>query len=440
MGGRSKSEVISGSGVINGKDGIVMERTPAIQRDTHDHGEGASEESDGTLGTLGGGISKEGIGTSEGIKQHDLDSLFGEHSDLTKEQEDNEDTVLKNVILGGYEDELLNANKEWNKERTEGNIVDKNLVDGFDVGWSSGTNGQMKSRGHSEEQEEPSSEGAFQSGSILEEEGSLSKKEHLSRERDGSLLNQQGSSLSPGVGQETKAGRGGEAEKANKWASPLANKVPQNTVVTKGGERRIEEDLKSKDLLANSRPSEKGSVKLNDKAEESKKSKQTSENTSGVTVAAKGSLENTDEEEDTVFKAGSLSDGPSSSSSLSDRPFSRGSLSNGPSSSGRPRSLGTADRPLLLQPGIDELTIDEEKNSLEPSNEEHSIGPVKEENSLESGKEETKEDAKNTKNNSSTSVSALPDKSGRCDHLTEENLILRCKVIACFRNVAHCYN
>jgi len=89
---------------------------------------------------------------------------------------------------------------------------------------------------------------------------------------------------------------------------------------------------------------------------------------------------------------------------------------DGPSSSGRPRSLGTVDHTLLLRPRL------EEENSLEP------------------GKEETKEGAKKSQNKNSASVSALPDKSGRCDHLTDENLILRCKVIACFRNVAHCYN
>jgi len=145
----------------------------------------------------------------------------------------------------------------------------------------------------------------------------------------------------------------------------------------------------------------------------------------------KGSFENIDKDGNTVgtFSASSLSDGPSSSSTLLDGLVVAGS--DGLSSSGRPRSLSTANRPLLLQPGFDEVTISEEGNSLQPGNEE---------NSLEPGKEETKEDAKKTKNTNSSSVSALPDKSGRCDHLTEENLILRCKVIACFRNVAHCYN
>merc|ERR1719239_1896635 len=104
-----------------------MEQTPAIQ--TH-MSEGALEKNGGTLGEH---IPKEGLGIPEMINQHGLASSFGEHSDLKKNPEDNEDTVLKNLIPGRYEDELSDAETEEKK----GN-VEKNLVDGFDVGWSSG--------------------------------------------------------------------------------------------------------------------------------------------------------------------------------------------------------------------------------------------------------------------------------------------------------------
>ena len=145
----------------------------------------------------------------------------------------------------------------------------------------------------------------------------------------------------------------------------LGNKVPQNTALLLGEEtiERREEDLKQQ--FVDTRPSEQ---------EKSDKLKETPESSSGFTENVEGSFTKIDEEENTVSD-----------------PFSGRS----PSSDGRPRSLETVDHPpLLVQPGLDEVTIQDEENSLEPDN-------VK-----------TKEDAKKTKKKKKGSVSALPDKSG----------------------------
>jgi len=395
--GRSKSA--PEKGVINGGDGIVRDsydkQIPATQTDQESHTdeEGASEKEAGIAEANGGGSSKERGGIQERVNQHGLVSLFGE---LKKEHEKNKSTALKNVIPGRNEDELSSEDKEKNKERT--GVIGKKFVDGFDVGRSTGSNDRIKSGGNSEEQQEASPEGASESESVIPQEGSISNEEHLSRERVGSSQNQQRTSSTPGFGKEEEyegeSGKEGEKVKDQTDSLPvLGNKVPQNTALLLGEEtiERREEDLKQQ--FVDTRPSEQ---------EKSDKLKETPESSSGFTENVEGSFTKIDEEENTVSD-----------------PFSGRS----PSSDGRPRSLETVDHPpLLVQPGLDEVTIQDEENSLEPDN-------VK-----------TKEDAKKTKKKKKGSVSALPDKSGRCDHLTDENLILRCKVIACFRNVAHCYN
>jgi hypothetical protein len=105
------------------------------------------------------------------------------------------------------------------------------------------------------------------------------------------------------------------------------------------------------------------------------------------------------------------------------------------SSSGRPRSLGQVNDQLLVNPGIEEVDPDiKEVDTNEVTRE------TEDKSAIESLDEEQKDDAKKTKKGGSSLVAALPDKSGRCDHFSDENQILRCKVIACFRNVAHCYN
>jgi len=105
------------------------------------------------------------------------------------------------------------------------------------------------------------------------------------------------------------------------------------------------------------------------------------------------------------------------------------------SSSGRPRSLGQVKNQLLVNPGIKEVNP-----GIEEVDTNEVTGETEDQSAIQSRDEKRKEDAKKTKKGESSLVAALPDKSGRCDHLSDENQILRCKVIACFRNVAHCYN
>jgi len=197
-----------------------------------------------------------------------------------------------------------------------------------------------------------------------------------------------------------------ESDKLKQVPVESSSGATENIGGSKDEEGNTEEDLKPS--IVESHQTGKERLKVEG---ESDKLKQTSESSSGLTDNTERSYANKDE-----FSEGSPSSSPSDGSDGSD-----GSPSPSPSD-GRPRSLGTAvdHPPLKAKPGI---TVKDEENSLEP------------------GDEETKEDAKKTrKKKKNTSVSALPDKSGRCDHLTDENLILRCKVIACFRNVAHCYN
>merc|ERR1712088_740205 len=126
--------------------------------------------------------------------------------------------------------------------------------------------------------EEPSSEGAYESESVIIEEGLISNEAHLSREREGSSQNQQRTSSTPelqkGDEDEGESGQEGAKEKVKDQTdglSVLGNKALQNTLIGEETIERTEED--SIEQFVDSNPSEK--ERLKDKL------KQTPESSSG---------------------------------------------------------------------------------------------------------------------------------------------------------------
>ena len=80
-----------------------------------------------------------------------------------------------------------------------------------------------------------------------------------------------------------------------------------------------------------------------------------------------------------------------------------------------------------------------EENKSEEKESEENESKEKESKDKEFAEKES-EQAKSGNNSAATTASSLPDSSGRCDHVTDESLRVRCKVVACFTNTDHCYN